>query len=112
MRTWMAPSFALVCIILAAVACSNGPVCPAVADTCASVCTFVRLAPVDRAKKCTLPARTFGCADGPGPAVVRCSIKNDTGDMFLSNDGRIVPGGRICTDDEARSIDNGSIPPC
>jgi len=97
---------------LIALSCNNGPVCPSEADTCSTVCSFVRFAQVDRTKKCTLPPRTFGCADEPGPPVVRCSIKNDTGDMFLSTDGRIVPGGRACTDDEARSIDNGAIPAC
>ncbi|MBI2388519.1 MAG: hypothetical protein HYV09_02780 [Deltaproteobacteria bacterium] len=64
---------------------------------------------VDAARDCLLPLLAEPCFESPGPPSTACSVTTD-GKVYVSRDGRLFPGARACTEDEAKKY--SSLPSC
>jgi hypothetical protein len=84
--------------------------CPAVATACPAGCFALEAHPVDRANKCLLARRAFGCSpfDTIGPPQVTCSVAPDE-TIWISFEARQHPQGRFCTSGEQEAL---SYPRC
>jgi len=122
-----APRLSLVVVFGAIVACGStgsdtapadsGPNCPARSQsTCTDPCAWVTAQRVDRARSCTESVHVSFCMRfRMAPAIVSCSIRISTGELYVFSDALMPPDAdytdwRACTTAETSTLSAMSKP--